>query len=111
SGRATSRAQGATARSSPRSTERGAHAARIRGEAPTGRRIGRYIGRSAPSAMPVARPALARFAGTGYDAAVRAAEAEGIVALLPDLVNADRGLVRRGQRLATTFLLGIDYAA
>ena len=41
---------------------------------------------------------------------MRSAEAAGIVALLPDLVNGDPGLVRRGQRLTTTFLLGVDDA-
>jgi hypothetical protein len=37
-------------------------------------------------------------------------EADGILARLPDLVNADAGLVRRGRRLTTTFLLGVDDA-
>jgi hypothetical protein len=41
---------------------------------------------------------------------VRPPEADGIVARLPDLVNADSGLVRRGQRLDTTFLLAVDDA-
>jgi hypothetical protein len=31
-----------------------------------------------------------------------------MVVRLPDLVNADDGLVRRGQRLTTTFLLAVD---
>ena len=35
-------------------------------------------------------------------------EAEPVLASLPDLVNADEGLVRRGQRLTTTFLLAVD---
>ncbi|HSD26549.1 MAG TPA: hypothetical protein VLL75_04550, partial [Vicinamibacteria bacterium] len=35
-------------------------------------------------------------------------ETEGTVVRLPDLVNADEGLVRRGQRLTTTFLLAVD---
>jgi hypothetical protein len=39
---------------------------------------------------------------------VRPPEIEGIVARLPDLVNADAGLVRRGQRLTTTSLLAVD---
>jgi hypothetical protein len=34
-------------------------------------------------------------------------EADQIVARLPDLVNEDAGLVRRGERLTTTFLLGV----
>lgn len=37
-------------------------------------------------------------------------EAEAIVARLPDLVNGDADLVRRGQRLTTTFLLAVDDA-
>ena len=37
-------------------------------------------------------------------------EADGILARLPDLVNANAGLVRRGRRLTTTFLLGVDDA-
>jgi hypothetical protein len=44
----------------------------------------------------------------GYDAAVHPPEADRILAGLPELVNADAGLVRRGQRLTTTFLLGVD---
>jgi hypothetical protein len=35
-------------------------------------------------------------------------EADRIVAALPDLVNADAGLVRRGRPLTTTFLLAVD---
>jgi hypothetical protein len=35
-------------------------------------------------------------------------EVDRILTGLPDLVNADAGLVRRGQRLTTTFLLGVD---
>jgi hypothetical protein len=35
-------------------------------------------------------------------------ETEGAVVRLPDLVNADEGLVRRGQRLTITFLLAVD---
>ena len=35
---------------------------------------------------------------------------EGIVARLPDLVNADDGLVRRGQGLTTMFLLAVGDA-
>ena len=46
----------------------------------------------------------------GYHAAVHPLEADGILARLPDLVNADAGLVRRGRRLTTTFLLGVDDA-
>jgi hypothetical protein len=45
-----------------------------------------------------------------YDAAVRPPEAHAIVASLPDLVNADEGLVRRGARLSTSFLLAVDDA-
>jgi hypothetical protein len=41
---------------------------------------------------------------------VRSTEVAGIVAGLPGLVNADAGLVRRGQRLTTTFLLAVDDA-
>jgi hypothetical protein len=41
---------------------------------------------------------------------VRPAETEPAVARLPELVNADAGLVRRGQRLTTTFLLAVDDA-
>ena len=41
---------------------------------------------------------------------MRPPEADQIVAGLPDLVNADDGLVRRGQRLTTTFLLAVDDA-
>jgi hypothetical protein len=43
----------------------------------------------------------------GYHAAVRPSEPEVILARLPDLVNADAGLVRRGQRLTTAFLLAV----
>ena len=39
---------------------------------------------------------------------MRPPETEGTVVRLPDLVNADEGLVRRGQRLTTTFLLAVD---
>ena len=46
----------------------------------------------------------------GYHAAVHPLEADGILARLPDLVNADAGLVRRGRRLTTTFLLGVGDA-
>jgi hypothetical protein len=35
-------------------------------------------------------------------------EAAEILARLPDLVNADAGLVRRGRLLTTTFLLAVD---
>ena len=35
-------------------------------------------------------------------------EADRILASLPDLVNADAGLVRRGQGLTATFLLAVD---
>jgi hypothetical protein len=41
---------------------------------------------------------------------VRAPEANRIVAGLPDLVNSDPKLVRRGQRLTTTFLLAVGEA-
>jgi hypothetical protein len=41
---------------------------------------------------------------------VRPPEAEGIVARLPELVNGDASLVRRGQRLTVTFLLAVDDA-
>lgn len=41
---------------------------------------------------------------------MRSPEAEAIVARLPDLVNGDADLVRRGQRLTTTFLLAVDDA-
>jgi hypothetical protein len=34
--------------------------------------------------------------------------ADAIVARLPELVNADDALVRRGARLSTSFLLGVD---
>jgi len=44
----------------------------------------------------------------GYHAAVRPPEVDQIVAELPVLVNADAGLVRRGLRLTTTFLLAVD---
>ena len=47
---------------------------------------------------------------SGYHVAVRPPEADQIVAGLPGLVNADDGLVRRGQRLTTTFLLAVDDA-
>jgi hypothetical protein len=43
----------------------------------------------------------------GYDAAVSPPQPEAIVARLPELVNADAGLVRRGQGLTTTFLLAV----
>ncbi len=33
---------------------------------------------------------------------------EGTIVRLPDLVNADEGLVRRGQRLTISFLLAVD---
>lgn len=39
---------------------------------------------------------------------MRPAEIATAVARLPELVNADAGLVRRGQRLTTTFLLAVD---
>ena len=39
---------------------------------------------------------------------MRPPETEGTVLRLPDLVNADEGLVRQGQRLTTTFLLAVD---
>jgi hypothetical protein len=39
---------------------------------------------------------------------VRPAEIEPAVVRLPELVNTDAGLVRRGQRLTTTFLLAVD---
>lgn len=45
-----------------------------------------------------------------YHAAVHPLEADGILARLPDLVNADAGLVRRGRRLTTAFLLGVGDA-
>src|SRR5262245_51458411 len=35
-------------------------------------------------------------------------ECDRVVLRLPGLVNVDAGLVRRGQRLTTTFLLGVD---
>ena len=38
---------------------------------------------------------------------MRPPETEEAVARLPDLVNADEGLVRRGHRLTTTFLLAV----
>jgi hypothetical protein len=41
----------------------------------------------------------------GYHAGVRTSDVERTVTSLPDLVNADAGLVRRGQLLTTTFLL------
>ena len=41
---------------------------------------------------------------------MRPPEVDQVVAELPDLVNADAGLVRRGQRLTTTFLLVVDDA-
>lgn len=41
---------------------------------------------------------------------MRPPEVDQVVAELPDLVNADAGLVRRGQRLTTTFLLAVDDA-
>jgi hypothetical protein len=43
----------------------------------------------------------------GYHAGVHPPEVERTVTGLPDLVNADAGLVRRGQRLTTTFLLAV----
>jgi hypothetical protein len=42
-----------------------------------------------------------------YHAAVPLPETDLILTGLPDLVNADAGLVRRGQRLTTTFLLAV----
>lgn len=39
---------------------------------------------------------------------MRPPEVDRVVAELPSLVNADAGLVRRGQRLTTTFLLAVD---
>jgi hypothetical protein len=39
---------------------------------------------------------------------VRPPEIEGTIVRLPDLVNADEGLVRRGQRLTISFLLAVD---
>jgi hypothetical protein len=46
----------------------------------------------------------------GYHAAVRQHECEALLARLPDLVNADAGLVRRGQRLTAAFLLAVGDA-
>ena len=46
----------------------------------------------------------------GYHAAVRQHECEALLPRLPDLVNADAGLVRRGQRLTTAFLLAVGDA-
>ena len=43
-----------------------------------------------------------------YHARVSLPEADRILAALPDLVNADAELVRRGARLTTVFLLGVD---
>jgi hypothetical protein len=43
-----------------------------------------------------------------YHAAVRPPETQAIVARLPDLVNVDDALVRRGERLSTSFLLAVD---
>src|SRR5262249_34680436 len=53
---------------------------------------------------------LLREGTLGYHAAVRAPDTDAIVARLPDLVNVDDPLVRRGERLTTTFLLGVDNA-
>jgi hypothetical protein len=53
---------------------------------------------------------LPRERALGYHAAVRPPEADRIVTRLPDLVNADAGLVRRGQRLTITFLLAVGDA-
>jgi hypothetical protein len=53
---------------------------------------------------------LPRTGPVRYHAAVGAFEAEGILARLPDLVNADAGLVRRGQHFSTTFLVAVDDA-
>lgn len=39
---------------------------------------------------------------------MRSSEIEPAVVRLPELVNADAGLVRRGERLTTTFLLAVD---
>jgi hypothetical protein len=39
---------------------------------------------------------------------VQPPDTDRVVSRLPDLVNADDGLVRRGQRLTTTFLLAVD---
>jgi hypothetical protein len=38
---------------------------------------------------------------------VRPPDADHVVSRLPEIVNADDGLVRRGQRLTTTFLLAV----
>ena len=62
-----------------------------------------------PPALARGRPLL-RKGSLGYHAAVRPPEANQIVAGLPDLVNADAALVRRGQRLTTTFLLAVGDA-
>ena len=43
----------------------------------------------------------------GYHAGVHPPDVDRVVTGLPDLVNADAGLVRRGQRLTTTFLLAV----
>jgi hypothetical protein len=43
-----------------------------------------------------------------YDAAVNPSDPDPVLARLPELVNADAGLVRRGQRLTTTFLMAVD---
>jgi len=43
-----------------------------------------------------------------YHAAVPPPEPQAIVARLPDLVNADDALIRRGARLTTAFLLAVD---
>jgi hypothetical protein len=43
-------------------------------------------------------------------AAVGPPDAGRLVARLPELVNGDAGLVRRGRALSTTFLLGVDDA-
>jgi hypothetical protein len=43
-------------------------------------------------------------------AAVAPSDAGRLVARLPELVNGDAGLVRRGRGLTTTFLLGVDDA-
>jgi hypothetical protein len=43
----------------------------------------------------------------GYHARVHPSEVDRVVTGLPDLVNADAGLVQRGQPLTTTFLLAV----
>jgi hypothetical protein len=44
----------------------------------------------------------------GYHAGVHPSEVDRVITGLPDLVNAEAGLVQRGQRLTTTFLLAVD---